>query len=140
MKPNYSIRRIVLIDQQHYWRDLFSRALTSVGYLVCALDSYHYPIPHDCLQGANPDLVVLDCPQVDIAEQTLIRQILSHRHHLLVLCSSLSWQTMRTLFLEGADDVVEKPYNPEYFVHTVDQVLASITPLNSYQEVERSGV
>ena len=139
MSTSHHLQRIVLIDRQRYWRDLFARALTSIGYFVCVLETYHYIVPFDCLQGANPNLVILDCPQVNTAEQKLIKQILMHKHHLLVLCSSPSWQMMRALFLQGVDDVVEKPYNPEYFVHTVDQVLASITPLNSYQEVERSG-
>lgn len=128
---------ILLIDRQLHWREAFARALRSAGFMVCTLDTYHYVSSHDCLHGENPDLVVLGCVRIRPEEQTLIAEILARKHHLLVLCVSLPWQVMRSLFLQGVDDIVEKPYDPADVVYFVNQALESSLPLSRYQVYER---
>ena len=133
-------KRILLIDHQYYWREISAHALKSVGFIVCTLDTYNYLLPQDCLKGEDPDLVVLGCVRIGGEEQRLIAQILARKHHLLVLCDSLSWQVMRSLFLQGVDDIEDKPYDPAYMVYIVNQALESTVSRNSYQAVERNGV
>src|SRR2546428_10040378 len=112
MKPYFNSKRILLIDHQLDWREASAHALKSVGFIVCTLDTYNYQASQDCLKGEEPDLVVLGCVCVGPEEQRLITQILACKHHLLVLCVSLPWRVMRSLFLQGVDDVVDKPYDP----------------------------
>jgi DNA-binding NtrC family response regulator len=133
-------KRILLIDHQLYWREVSAHALRSNGFVVCILDTYNYLPPQDCLKGEDPDLVVLGCVRIRPEEQQLIDDVLAHKHHLLVLCDSLPLQVMRSLFLQGVDDIVDKPYDPAYLVNFVNQALESTVSRNSYQAVERNGV
>ena len=139
MKP-YTSKRILLIDRQLHWREVFAHALKSAGFIVCTLDTYNYILPEDCLKGENPDLVVLDCVRIRPEEERLITQVLAHKHHLLVLCASLPWQVMRSLFLQGVDDIVDKPYDPADVVNFVNQTLESTVTDNSYQALESTGI
>lgn len=139
MKPFTKSKRILLIDYQQYWREIFTQALKSVGFLVCTLETYNYAPPQDCLQSEKPDLVVLGCAHIGPEEQQLITRILAHKHHILVLCDFLPWQVMRSLFLLGVDDIADKPYDPTYLIGIVNQTLESTIPRNSYQAVEREG-
>ena len=138
MKP-FS-KRIVLIDRQLYWREISARILRSAGFIVCTLDTYNYISAENCWEGAAPDLAVLGCAYIGPEEQKLIAHILAQKHHLLVLCVSLPWQVMRSLFLQGVDDVVDKPYDSVHLVNFVNQVLESTLSRNIYQAVERNGV
>jgi len=139
MKP-YNSRRILLIDRQLYWREAFAHALRSAGFIVCTLDTYNYVLPQDCLKGEEPDLVVLGCVLIRPEEQMLITQILARKHHLLVLSVTLPWHIMRSLFLQGVDDVVDKPHNPATIVDFVNQMLESTVTFNSFRTVERNGI
>jgi|SRR5215469_11000805 len=131
---------ILVIDHQAYWREISSSALKSVGFLVCTLDTYNYALPLDCFQGQNPDMVVLGCAHIGPEEQKLITQILTHKHHLLVLSAHLPWQVMRSLFLQGVVDTADKPDDSISLINIVNQALASTAPRNYYQAVERYGV
>ena len=139
MMPYYTSKRIVLIDYQRYWREISTKALRSSGFVVNTLDSYNYLPKEKCLQEEHPDLVVLGCSGIRHEEQKLIDDILAHNHHLLVLCTSLSWQTMRNLFLQGVDDIVDKPYNPANLVEIVIQALEHTPRSKMYQAAERHG-
>ncbi|MFL5655249.1 MAG: hypothetical protein ACJ8CB_13875 [Ktedonobacteraceae bacterium] len=125
MKSDSSKKRILLIDHQPYWREISTNALKNDGFTVGTLDNYNYLPSQECVEGENPDLIVLGCAHIETAEQQLIDYVLAHKHHLLVLCTSLSWQTMRKLFLKGVDDILDKPYNPAKLVEIVNEVLAS---------------
>jgi len=139
MKSDSCKKRILLIDHQPYWREISTNALKKDGFTVGTLDTYHYLPSQECVEGENPDLIVLGCARIEIEEQQLIDDVLAHKHHLLVLCTSLSWQTMRKLFLKGVDDIVDKPYNPAKLVKIVKEVLVSIPCCNEHQAVERNG-
>src|SRR5579864_8607560 len=115
MKPHDS-KRILLIDNQQHWRESAASALSSVGFSVCTLDTNKYVLPLNCLDGENPDLIVLGCNQIGPEEEELISQILAHKHPLLVLCVFLPWQVMRSLFLRGVDDIADKPDDPDYII------------------------
>jgi len=140
LKPYHSTKHILLIDQQPFWREVSFQALRSAGFLISILDTYNYLPSRDFLNEDNPDLVVLGCVQIGPEEQRLISQLLALKQHLLVVSASLSWQMMRTLFLQGVDDIVNKPDEPASLVKIVNQTIESTVPHNSYQAVERYGV
>jgi len=123
MERHFLEKRIVLIDLHRYWRETLAHALYSAGFNVCTLDSYHYFLRRECLGDEEPDLVVLSCVRVRREEEQVIAQILSCKHHLLVLGVSLPWQVMRSLFLLGVDDIVEKPSESAAVIHLVNDVL-----------------
>jgi len=139
MEP-FDSKRILLIDRQLYWREAVAHALRTAGFTVCTLDTYNYVLPVDCLKGEEPDLIVLGCVRIRPEEQMIISQILARKHHLLVLSISLPWHVMRSLFLQGVDDIVDKPHNPATVVDFVNQVLESTVPFNSFRTVERNGI
>jgi len=132
--------RILLIERQLHWREAFARALQSAGFTVCTLDTYTYLPLLDCLKGEDPDLVVLGCVSIRSEEQQLIAQILTRKHHLVVLCVSLPWQVMRSLFLQGVDDIADKPSNPADVVHFVNQALEATETYNRARVVESSSI
>ena len=126
------MKRIVLIDHQPYWREISTNALKSNGLAVNICGTYNYLSQQEWQEPERPDLVVLGCSHIRPEEQRLIDDILACKHHLLVLCSSLSWLTMRNLFLKGVHDIVDKPYNPANLVKIVNQALESTSPGKSF--------
>ena len=119
--------QIVLIDRQHSWLERSARALRRAGFKVESLDHYDYP-PATLHDGAAPRLIVLGCASIGLDEQQLIDRIIKNKDHLLVLSTSLPWKVMHELFLHGATDVTEKPYDPSGLITTVNQVLESLSP------------
>jgi DNA-binding response OmpR family regulator len=140
MSASSQSKCILLIIDQPTWRETARTALKSSGFVVCTLDSYNQVLLDDCLRDKNPDLIVLGCTFVDSEEQRLIARVLARKYHLLILCASLSRQEMRKQFIQGVDDIVDKPYDAASLVKIVDQVMESTVPRNSYQAVERYGV
>jgi len=139
MKTNCSSKRIVLIVHQPYLREISTNALMSVGFVVDICDTYNYLPEQKWLEDQYPDLVVLGCFGIRAEEQKLIDDVLANKQHLLVLCTSFSWQTMRELFLKGVHDILDKPYNPANLVEIVSQALESTSHSKKYQAPERYG-
>ncbi len=102
---------VFLIDQQATWRNRSANALEAHGYAVRVLGSYEYPLPDANGIMQQPDLVVLGCATIGPEEQQLIERVVENQHPLVVLCSLLSSQLMRMLFLAGAKDVAVKPHD-----------------------------
>ena len=140
MKPYYTSKHILLIDHQPYWREISTKALISSGFVVNTLDSYNYLPEEGSLENESPDLVVLGCSRIRQEEQKLIYDVLARDHHLLVFCTFLSCETTRNLFLQGVDDIVNKPYNPTSLVKIVHETLESTPPGHKYQVREKGGV
>ncbi len=140
MKSDSSKKHILLIDHQPYWREISTNALRGAGFTVDMLGTYHDLPSQECREGEKPELVVLGCTRIGTEEQRLIDEVLHQKHHLLVLCTSLSWQTMRTLFLKGVDDILDKPYNPTKLVKIVNEALENTPLLKGYQTAEGNGI
>ena len=87
----------------------------------------------------NLHLVILGCTVIGPEELALIEQILESRCRLLVLATSLPPIVMRGLFLHGADDVADKPYNAEHLFELIQEAFEKSTPRDSYQVVRREG-
>jgi len=139
MKTYLTSKRIVLIDHQPYWREISTNALRLSGFVVDTRDTYNYSPEPEWDESENPDLVVLGCSHIKAEEEKLIDDVLAHKKHLVVLCTSLSWRTMRDLFLKGVHDVVDKPYNTANLVEIVSQALESTPRSKRYQAPERHG-
>ena len=137
MKINTHNKHILLIDHQPYWREISTNALREAGFTVDMLETYHDLPSQKCVEEKKPELVLLGCNRIGTEEQRLIDEVLNQKQHLLVLCTSLSWQTMRTLFLKGVDDILDKPYNPAKLVNIVRETLENIF---GYQTLERDGI
>lgn len=140
MESSSQRKRIVVIDRQKHWRKLSVQALTEAGFSVHAVDSYEYPPPNSHFQNGTPDLVVLGCARIGMEEQAFISRILEQKQPLLVLSTALSWKVMRALFLVGASDVEDKPYDPGRLIEVVQEALASTASRDNYKAVEQGGV
>jgi len=121
-----SQKHILIIDRQHSWLERSVEALRHAGFDVSSLDSYDYS--GQLSDGSSPDLVILGCATIGPDELALITRILEHKDQLVVLSTLLPRQTMRTLFLVGAVDVADKPYEPQNLVAIVHHVLDIIAP------------
>ena len=124
--------RILVIDHHLFWRQLSTRALSGAGYVVEDCEDYRSAL----LQKDKSDLVILSCANVGDDEQRLITQLLKERAHLLVLSSYLSRSVMRSLYLQGVDDITDKPYDPVSLVTLVEQLLQKIASNNTLQLIE----
>lgn len=139
MKNNEKKKRLLIIDKQEYWRVLSEKSLRGAGFTVEVQDSYNWVAPDEDAADKQFDLIILGCAQIKRDEQKLISRILKSGQHLLVLCTSLPWMVMRSLFLAGADDVASKPYDPERLTDIVQQALVTITPSDSYRATKQRG-
>lgn len=120
MGPN-SNPSIFLIDRQTAWRERSAQVLAIHGYMVHQIGSYEYPPAQHRRTPRPVDLVVLGCATIGRDEQQLIRHVIDHGASLVVLCSLLTPQTMRTVFLAGAIDVAVKPYDETSLVAIVSK-------------------
>jgi DNA-binding response OmpR family regulator len=133
------VKRVVVIDRQEYWRELSTGALKERGFKVKSLSTYDYSPETAYFDGEPPDLVVLGCASIKREEREFIEEVLADEVHLLVFCASLPWREARLVFLAGADDVADKPYNPAQLLNTVDEVFKRKVPRDSYQAKEYEG-
>jgi DNA-binding response OmpR family regulator len=120
--------RIMLIDRQRSWLERSVLALRSAGFEVDFLDHYDYPPPYARPDKDHSTLVILGSASIGPEEFRLIERVHQNGDHLLVLSTSLPWSIMRKVFLGGADDVTNKPYDPKSLVSIVHQVVSSISP------------
>jgi DNA-binding response OmpR family regulator len=133
------VKHVLVVDRQEYWRGLSTAALKKRGFSVKSLSTYDYSPETVYFDGKPPDLVVLGCASIKREEREFIEKVLSEGAHLLVFSASLPWRDARSVFLAGADDVADKPYDPNQLLNTVDEVFKSKVPRDSYQAKEYKG-
>lgn len=126
-------KRILIIERQEKWREDAAGSLRRMGFLVGTLGHYDYSAQAADIEGRPPDLVVLGCARIKFAERELIHKLLADELRLLVLCTSLPWVDMRAVFLAGADDVADKPYDPTRLINIVQDAFDSMKPRDSYE-------
>lgn len=140
MEHNSNPKHILLIDCQNYWRERSAQALQDAGFSVQTVNTYQVTVIDKLIGQKIPDLIILGCADIGSDELEVISHILQQqKHRLLVLSNSLPWQTMRALFLAGANDVVDKTYDPNRLVDIVKQVFVSTLPRDSYQAAKQKG-
>lgn len=91
------------------------------------LDHYNYTRETAYFKDSPPDLVILGCSSIRHEERELINKVLADHRHLVVLCASLPWGDMRALFLAGADDVADKPYDSDRLVSIVNEAFMAMS-------------
>lgn len=124
------LKRVLIIDRLPFWRDNVAFALEKQGYEVQVSDSYDYELEaSDSYDASN--LIILGCPRLGRAERDLINRILASHRQLVVFCSSLPWGDMRTLFIAGAADVADKPYDAAQVVTVVQEVFTNMAEVNT---------
>lgn len=111
---------ILVIDHQAYWRSLAEETLHSAGYVVATTAIYDEALQQDFA------LILLGCNGVQVEECSLIARLLSRKQHIVVLATSLSAHTMRTLFIRGVEDVGDKTYDPLDLVKIVALALERV--------------
>ncbi len=119
-------------EHSHFPKDVYERKTVSYG------NATHYSQEEggnrDLPLQRRPDLTIVGCTQVGPEEQTLIEHLLTAQHHLLVVCTFLPRQVMRSLFLQGVDDVADKPYTSNNLVAIVQDALQSILARNQWDK------
>jgi DNA-binding response OmpR family regulator len=133
------VKRVLVVDRQEYWRGRSTEALKERGFIVKPLSTYDYSPETAYFDGEPPDLVVLGCASIKREERDFIHSVLADGPHLLVFCASLPWRDARSVFLAGADDVTDKPYDLDRLLNTVDDVFKRRVPRDSYQAKEYEG-
>lgn len=119
-------KRILIVDRHEDWRNSSASALRRKGYSVLALSGYDYSAGAAYFDGEPPDLVILGCARIRREEQEFIAKVMADQRHLVVLCTSLPWDDMRSLFLAGASDVADKTPNPDHLVNIVKEVFDNV--------------
>lgn len=130
-------KKILVIDKQDFWLELSVKTLTDAGYSVRAETNYHSLAPIYHKRGTKPDLVIFGCAFIEWEELNLVASLHEEQIALLVLCTSLSWDMMREIYLAGADNVTEKPFSPEKLLSTVDNTFKTISRRERYRLKEK---
>jgi DNA-binding NtrC family response regulator len=132
--------KLAVVDRHDTWREFAVAALAAADAEARGFDDYSQLRDWDAAAHRDLDLVIFGCARIGQDEIEIIDRILSDRHPLLVLCLSLPWGVMRSLFLSGVNDVVEKTFDPDRLVEIVLEAIRNTTPRDSYEAVEYRGV
>ena len=119
-------KEFLLVDKEDFWRESAYASLSSRG---CRVKRYRsYEDLRTVLGGGEkkPHLVIVGCSKPSIKEIRLIRFLRANNFRQLVLCSFLSANDMKVLFLAGADDVTKKPFSALRLTTTVRESLDNI--------------
>ena len=138
MKGKRQSRRVLIVDEDSYWRDFSKKVLERRGFEVEASPNLD-DLP--ALLDRQPDILILGFAAIGPTELEAINAILdqiNHRH-VLVVSTSLPLRTVRLLFRLGAADVTGKPFAPEELVELVEEELDEESMRSSYQEVRLGG-
>jgi DNA-binding NtrC family response regulator len=130
---------LLVIDHQTYWHTFAANALQVTGYHVQTLQSYEDVLP-ELEKGQVFNLVILGCTNVDVPERLLIAHLLRRHLHLIVLANVLTSAMIRTLFLQGVEDVVEKTHDGTHLLFYVDQAIERIASREKHHFSEKRGV
>jgi FixJ family two-component response regulator len=118
---------ILVLDHQAYWREFATETLRFADYTVSARALYDEALPPQ-QEGEKEEaiLVLLGCPAIEQEERMLIARLLARGHYVIVFATLLPIQVMRTLFIKGVEDAVDKTYDSTELVEIVEQALERI--------------
>jgi len=129
-------KRILLIDSQDLWRAPAAQALEAAGFCVSQANEFDLNSESGAAERA-PDVVILGCASVGCQERNWIQAVVAKGWPLQVLSASLPWEVMRSVFVAGASDVTERPYDPAQVVAIVSQTLMVLADRDEYSLVHR---
>ncbi|CAN5341826.1 hypothetical protein BH10BAC1_BH10BAC1_12040 [soil metagenome] len=116
-------KEFFIVDTSGFWSDFSYCSLTSTGCKIKKYTSYKYLKVTLNKFKEKPDLIIIGCSKPNIEEIELVEFLHHNNFRQIVLCSFLSWDEMRELFLAGADDVTEKPFDSEELIETIKESL-----------------
>jgi two-component system, OmpR family, response regulator len=114
---------ILVVDGDHYTRDLLRVSLTFVGYVVIVADTSELAL--DLVGDQTPDLVVMDVTLRDLDGFSLLQRLRSTGHAMptIFLSARNSIHDRLTGLALGADDYISKPFSVDEVVLRVGAVL-----------------
>lgn len=121
---DFQKRLIFIFDKHKPWREFSRQVLKTAGFIVKEFSSYE---KFRIVQPNVPDLVIVGFAKATSTEIELIKKVRRSNVPLLALSSFLSGNEMRILFLAGADDVAEKPFNQQSLVNAVSESFNNIS-------------
>lgn len=122
---------IWLIDHHEPWRHFSEMALKKAGYRVWSFSDYHYPPRGFSSQRDGPDLIIVGNGET---QRDFVERLVRAGHHVVVLAAlPFSHPEMRCMFRVGAEDVVQKPYDPSSLLDIVKSNLENIERASSYR-------
>ncbi|HEX3247830.1 MAG TPA: hypothetical protein VHS05_00275 [Pyrinomonadaceae bacterium] len=126
MNSSIDPNEVLVIDKLEHWRKLSQATLKLAGFKVRVNANYDCPLVSEQKNGSL-DLIILGCAGIGSDELQLIDRVRSNKLRILVLCTSLHMPAMRLLFLRGADDVAEKPFDSKQLLDVVGHAIQHIT-------------
>jgi DNA-binding response OmpR family regulator len=125
---NESIKEkdFLLVDVEDYWREFSFVSLNSIGCKVRRYKSYKRLRVRLKKFHDKPDLIIIGCSKPAAEEVELIKLLRANNFRQLILCSFLSREEMKELFLAGADDVTDKPFDSVQLLTTIKESLDNI--------------
>jgi DNA-binding NtrC family response regulator len=119
-------KEFLVVDASLDWREFSYCSLNSVGCKVAKYKSYRHLREKLNDFEKRPDLIIVGCSKPENREVRLIKYLHRKKFRQLILCSFLTWDEMRELFLAGADDVTKKPYDSQALFDTITESLSKI--------------
>jgi DNA-binding NtrC family response regulator len=116
-------KSIMLVDDEDKLRNILSKVLTKEGYKVLAVGNGHQAI--ELYPSFIPDLMILDYKMPGMTGIELMNKIkeLNPNQTFLFLTAFGNVSLAVEAIKEGAYDFIEKPFDNERFLHTINKAL-----------------
>lgn len=137
--------KVLVADEEKFWREMAQEALEPEGYEVDLLDNY---ADLRVTLTTCPAVILLGFAAIGQREEETVRDALETCPEAVVLVLSTSWltpqSTMRRLLRLGAADVLPRPSNSCDVVRLVERELRAkkdkLDSLSSYARFQMQGV
>jgi len=122
-------KRILLIDDSQFMREMCRDMLTSNGYEILLADNGRTGC--EIYKEKHPDLVLLDIAMPEYDGMQVLKEIMAYDADAnIVMLSAISHtQSILDSFESGARHFVAKPFEPTVLMDVVSQALAKKMPL-----------
>ena len=116
-------KNIMLVDDEDKIRNILSKLLTHEGYHVLAVSNGRQTL--ELYPSFNPDLMILDYKMPGMTGMELMKEIrkLNPNQTILLLTAFGNVSLAVEAIKEGAYDFIEKPFDNEKFLHTINKAI-----------------
>jgi two-component system chemotaxis response regulator CheY len=118
-------KRILIVDDAAFTRELLRDILTEEGYQIAA-EAADGAAAVAAYAEHSPDMVMLDIIMPRMSGLEALREIVAHDPKAkVVMCSALGQESLVTEALDaGAEDFVVKPFRLERVIGVIEKVLS----------------
>jgi DNA-binding response OmpR family regulator len=117
--------RIIIAEDDDLVRDIVRGALAKEGHVVGAVDNGADALR--AIQLKQPDLVILDCMMPEMNGLIVLREIRTsptlYDIPVLILTGRQGARDVELAYVQGADDYMKKPFDPDELVFRVEELL-----------------